>query len=203
MNQVAKICGLRRPEDAVRAVELGAEFLGIVLAPDSPRCANLEQARAVRDAVGSAAVVVLVFRGADRDAVLRASEVLAVGTVQVHGMAESDCDRLENEGLSVIRVHPLAPGASALPQLRPEPSPGHYALLDVGCGGTGTTFDWSLLGDEGPEFTFVAGGITPGNVRELLAHDPWGIDVSSGVERAPGEKDHGELERLFAALREA
>lgn len=201
MNTVVKICGLRRPEDAARAVELGARFLGVVLAPDSPRCASLEEARAVRDVAGDARVV-LVFRNADRGTVLRASAMVGVDTVQVHGAGERDCAWLQGEGLRVIRVHALAGGATALPELRPAPTADRLALLDAGRGGSGTAFDWDLLGGQGPAFTLVAGGITPNNVRALLVHRPWGIDVSSGVERAPGQKDHARLAALFAALQE-
>ena len=75
-------------------------------------------------------------------------------------------------------------------------------LLDVGAGGSGTPFDWRLLGRVAPPRLWIAGGITPANVRALLARAPFGIDVSSGVERAPGIKDARRLRALFAAIEE-
>jgi phosphoribosylanthranilate isomerase len=73
-------------------------------------------------------------------------------------------------------------------------------LLDIGAGGSGTPFDWRLLGRVAPPRLWIAGGITPENVDELLEHDPFGIDVSSGVEVAPGIKDARRLRKLFAAI---
>jgi phosphoribosylanthranilate isomerase len=75
-------------------------------------------------------------------------------------------------------------------------------VLDVAAGGSGRRFDWALLGGRAPYATFIAGGITPDNVGALLRHAPWGIDVSSGVESAPGVKDGGRLKALFASLRQ-
>jgi phosphoribosylanthranilate isomerase len=71
------------------------------------------------------------------------------------------------------------------------------ALLDVGGGGSGRSFDWDLLGTEAPPFTFVAGGIRPENVEALLEHRPYGIDLASGVESEPGVKDEEKLRELF------
>jgi phosphoribosylanthranilate isomerase len=89
-----------------------------------------------------------------------------------------------------------------LPELSPAPTDASPAVLDVGDGGSGTPFDWSLLAPRAPSATFIAGGVTPHNVSALLRYRPWGIDLSSGVERVPGEKDHGSLRLLFAAVAE-
>lgn len=84
-----------------------------------------------------------------------------------------------------------------MPSLEPRPTRARPALLDVGGGGTGRGFDWTLLGARAPDATFVAGGIRPDNVRVLLKYRPYGIDLSSGVESSPGVKDPHKLRALF------
>jgi len=198
-----KICGLRRRGDAALALELGAAALGCVLAPDSPRAASLAEARALVAAFGPRAPVVLVFRDASRDEVLAARDATGALHAQVHGASEALCSALEAEGLTMVRVFRVAPGARALPALEPAPTPERPALLDVGRGGSGQRFDWALLGERAPEATFVAGGVDAHNVGELVRRRPFGIDLSSGIERAPGIKDEEEMRRLFAAIEEA
>jgi indole-3-glycerol phosphate synthase/phosphoribosylanthranilate isomerase len=200
MKTRVKVCGLRRAADAALAIELGATHLGCVLVPDSPRCASLRDVARVLDAAGDAAVV-LVFRNATAGTVLAAVEATGVRRVQVHGAGDELLGRLETAGCLVHRVYSIEPGARVLPALaaadetRPQ-------LLDVAAGGSGRRFDWTLLGGRAPHATFIGGGITPENVGALLCHAPWGIDVSSGVESAPGVKDPGRLKALFASLRQ-
>lgn len=193
---VVKICGVRRVEDAVRAAELGARFIGCVLAPDSPRCATLDEVRAIRDAID--VEVVLVFRRPTVDEVVRACETTDVLRVQPHGGP----NEFPIAGIHVHEVVSLPVDATELPELPefPEARVQDPTILDVGRGGTGTSFDWSLLAPRAPDDVLIAGGITPDNVRELLVFSPFGIDVSSGVESAPGIKDHAALERLFTAV---
>ena len=199
---IVKVCGVRRPSDAEIAVELGARYVGCVLAADSPRRATLDQARAVRDAVHGAAELVLVFRGAAGAEVEASADLLDVRRVQVHGAGPSVAAELERAGLRVHRVFRIEPDESALPTIEPTPSADCPAVLDVGRGGSGRAFDWSLLDSGAPAATLIAGGIGPDNVRELLSKSPFGIDVSSGVESAPGIKDRGRLTELFAAVQE-
>jgi phosphoribosylanthranilate isomerase len=97
----------------------------------------------------------------------------------------------------VLRVYPMSERSSALPRFSTRPTQDEPALLDVGGGGSGRTFDWDLLGGSAPGFTFIAGGIRPENVEELLRHQPYGIDLASGVETAPGVKDEKRLRTLF------
>lgn len=196
-----KICGLRRAVDAECAIELGASHVGVVLAADSPRCATREEAAAVVAVARGRAEPVLVFRGESHDAIVAASDVLGVRRVQAHGADAEACERLRRAGLRPIQVARVAAGSAALPGFDPAPSARQPALLDGGRGGEGQCFVWSLLSAGAPEGVFVAGGIRPDNVRELLTLRPWGIDVSSGVEREPGVKDAQKLTRLFQAVR--
>lgn len=198
-----KICGLRRSEDAERAIALGASHVGIVLAQDSPRRASREQAAAIVAAARGRAEPVLVFRGDADDAVIAACDVLGVRRVQVHGADAERCAGLEHAGLLPVPVTRVPVGARTIPPFAEPPTEARPALLDGGRGGEGRRFSWRLLVGGGPAGVFVAGGLRPDNLRELLAFRPWGIDVSSGVERVPGEKDPSLLEALFEAVRSA
>jgi phosphoribosylanthranilate isomerase len=197
MKPRVKICGLVRADDVDLAVDLGATHLGFVLAADSPRALTADAAVALA-ARARGAQPVLVFRRSDAAHVLACVARTGVRCVQLPAAEERTCALVAASGVRVHRAHAVARGT--LPALRPTPDEREPALLDVGDGGTGRRFDWTLLGDEAPAHTFVAGGITPDNLPSLLAHRPWGIDLSSGIEEAPGKKDHARLRRLFAAL---
>ena len=195
-----KICGLRRVEDAELCAELGADYLGCVLATDSPRSASLSQIRSIAEAVADRCPLVLVFRGAGSEAVLAAADATGVRRVQLHGSAPLSSELARAAGLRVHRVHTVPPDAALLPPVLPAPTADEPALFDVGRGGSGRRFPWRLLGRRGPAATFVGGGVDPENARELMVHRPFGVDVSSGVESAPGVKDPGRLRALFQAL---
>ena len=198
-----KICGLMRPEDAVLAVELGATHVGCVGAPSSPRCVDAAKARAVFDAVGSRAETVFVFKGVTLEGVLRRARDAGAHSVQLYDLAEDERVSIEEEGFRVYRVHNLSPRVARLPELVPEPSETRPAILDVGGGGSGKRFDWSLLGERAPFATFIAGGVRPDNVRRLMRYAPYGIDLASGVESAPGIKDESLMRSLFIEMRGA
>ena len=202
MRPLVKICGLRRAEDAEVALELGADLLGCVLASDSPRCATLAEVAGIAAAAAGRAEVVLVFRRPAHDQVVTACRDTGVGRIQVHGVPAAAVDALEATGLCAHRVYAVGEAARQLPVFDPAPTPDRPAVLDVGTGGSGRTFDWRLLGARAPAATFVAGGITADNVATLLAHRPHGIDLSSGIEREPGVKDPDEMRRVFRTLGE-
>lgn len=199
MKPRVKICGLTRADDVDLAIALGATHVGFVLAKDSPRALVGDAARALAARAANRAQPVLVFRRSSAEDILACVAQAAVRCVQLPATDEPTCIAVAAAGVRVHRVHTVEPGES-LPILRPLPSEHLPALLDVGDGGTGRCFDWSLLGATAPEHTFLAGGITPENLPALLLHRPWGIDLSSGVESAPGVKDHARLRCLFAAL---
>ncbi len=197
MRPLVKICGLKRVEDAEIAVSLGANLVGAVRTPSSPRRVSVDEARALFSRIGSNAARVLVFRDVPLEEVLSDARASGADWVQLYHASDSDVRRVESEGLRVLRVYDLSEATRRLPAFAAEPSAGRPALLDVGGGGSGRSFDWGLLGGAAPAFTFIAGGIRPENVAELLEHRPYGIDLSSGVEREPGVKDEAKLRRLF------
>ena len=203
MKPLVKICGLTRPEDARLAVRLGATHVGCVMAPETPRCVSMEQARNVFRAAGDGVRHVLVFRRQDASMILEMARGVRTTDVQLHEMQEEDALLLEKEGMTVYRVKRVDSEIETLPVLTPEPTPERPVLLDVGGGGSGATFRWKILGDEAPHGVFIAGGIRPDNVAALLSHHPYGVDLSSGVESSPGVKDGARLTAFFEAVASA
>lgn len=200
MRPRVKICGLRRLEDVQLALALGADDCGFVVAPDSPRAVRVEDLAALAAPVLAAGKrAVLVSRGVPAPRLAEHARRAGIAAVQMHGASATDNARLAAAGCAPWRVVRVAADATRLPPM-PAATPTCPALLDVGAGGTGTRFAWRLLGDRAPDHTYVAGGISPSNVAELLRHHPFGIDVSSGVEASPGCKDPTLLRALFTAL---
>lgn len=181
MKTKVKICGITRAEDAELAIELGADFLGFVFVPESPRFIEHPPHTHGVMRVG-------VFRNASRDEILRAIDFEKLDLVQIHGALVE---------VAFPTIHAFKVG-DTLPDTATSAD---YVLFDTG-GGTGRTFDWNLLADypRAKPF-FLAGGITPDNAADAIATaKPFAIDLSSGVERAPGIKDHDKMRRLFEAI---
>lgn len=197
----AKVCGLTRPEDAAAAWAAGATYGGLIFAEESPRCVSLSRARAVR--AGAPLSWVGVFVNAEQDRVLEAARSLELGAVQLHG-EESEAYIRElkprlPEGCELWR-------AARVRGALPSRGGADRLLLDAysagARGGTGARFDWSALdGVEDKDSIIVAGGITAENAAEAGALGAFAIDVSSGVESAPGQKDAAKIAALFRALR--
>ena len=179
-----KICGLTRQEDAELAIELGAAYVGFVFVKESPR--YVEHAPRT-----TGAVRVGVFRNAPIDEVRRVVEREQLDCVQLHG---DETWRMDVPTIKALRVDDTLPDTT---------TNADYLLFDTG-GGTGRTFDWSLLANFRPDKPFfLAGGITPDNVADAIAiARPFAIDVASGVESSPGVKDHDKLRKLFERIRE-
>ena len=186
-----KICGITRFDDAKLAIELGAQYVGFVFAKDSPRFVSPLECGSMAAAFKAAALPphskVGVFRNESADEIMRIAEIAKLDYVQIHGDTRVD--------FPTIRAFKVE---DALPDTTTDAD---FILFDTG-GGTGRTFDWSLLDqyDRAKPF-FLAGGITPDNVADAIAKThPYAIDVASGVESAPGVKDHDKLKRLFEAI---
>jgi phosphoribosylanthranilate isomerase len=199
-----KICGLRRPEDARLAVRLGARWIGVVRAPDSPRSATLEEARRVIEAareVHPEVRPVLATGRRTRDEVASDAFALGIERVQPHGLSDAGVRTLAEAGLIVHRVVTVSETAARLPDFDPPARDGGPLVFDVGGGGSGRAFDWRILGARAPRRAFIAGGLRPENIERLLPYEPWGVDVSSGIESSPGVKDPERLRRFFDRLR--
>jgi phosphoribosylanthranilate isomerase len=202
-----KICGLTRPEDAMAAANLGADYLGLIFVPSTPRYVEPERAAeiaaSVRENREDPPKFVGVFRDASNDYIREIASTVGLDFIQLHGM-ESD-EEILSLGLPVIKTFRVG---DTLPDTTAHP--GAALLLfdtfdDGRAGGTGRRFDWSLLALYNREKPFfLSGGLTPDNVGGAISLvRPDGIDISSGVEAEPGIKDHEKLERLFERVRRA
>lgn len=195
-----KICGVARPDDAERAVAAGADAIGVIFA-DSPRQVTLEMASAIAARVPPLVSLVGVFMDQPLEYVVAVAGELGLDAVQLHGDEDpEDCERISGRVIKRFR-----PAAGERPErLAARLARYHVAarLLDPG-GGSGATFDWTLArGLPGP--LIVAGGLRPENVTEAVrTARPFAVDVSSGVESAPGHKDEERLRAFVRAVREA
>ncbi|MHB8050025.1 MAG: phosphoribosylanthranilate isomerase [Coriobacteriia bacterium] len=201
-----KICGLTRPEDAAVAVTAGADALGVILAP-SRRRVTLEQAAAVFAAVPPLVARVGVFVDAHADEVWEAVSRLGLTAVQFHGdEAPETCAAAPVPVIKALRVGPGFDPAGA-ERYRGVVSALLLDTLVAGeQGGTGQAFGWHDVAGRLPGWApvLLAGGLGPDNVAEAIGVlKPFAVDVSSGVEQAPGVKDHDLIERFAAAVRAA
>ncbi|MDY7092754.1 MAG: phosphoribosylanthranilate isomerase [Acidobacteriota bacterium] len=199
---LVKICGVTRVEDAQRAVELGADLVGLNFWPRSPRYLTPEQALPVAEAVRGRAQVVGVFVDPPPGRPEAVAEAVGLDLVQFHG--DEEPQRLAPWGRRAIKVFRLS-GAPEPEQLAAYPEVWGF-LFDVrhpDYGGTGERWEYGTLsGLELPRPFLVAGGIGPDNARQALeASGAAGIDICSGVETAPGIKDGERMQRLFAEVR--
>jgi phosphoribosylanthranilate isomerase len=192
-----KVCGITRPEDAELAVEVGAWALGFILWPGSKRHIDAAMAAGIARLAHRRAQIVGVFVNQTLDEVARAADEIGLTHVQLHGdEGPSFCtaagQRTGCRVIKAVRVHSRADVIAA------ERFHTDMHLLDSP--GNGRTWDWSLASARRTRTPFlVAGGLTPENVGEAIeVARPWGVDVASGVESAPGIKDP-ELLRAFAA----
>lgn len=198
-----KICGITRLEDALLAVELGASAVGFVFWPQSPRAIDEVRARTIADALPPAITTVGVFVDQPVDVVRRIADSARLQAVQLHGHEPNDyIGGLLHPAIKAVAVDDtfVPEGLDALP---PEVT----VLLDahdpVRRGGTGRTIDWTKAAAAAARRpVFLSGGLTPGNIAEAIARvRPYGVDLSSGVESAPGIKDHDRLRELFGVLK--
>jgi len=189
-----KICGVRTVADAVAAAEAGADFLGVNFHPASPRCVGADTARAIVAAVpGVPCIGVFVDRPADE--VARTARDVGLAGVQLHGSERAaDCGPLR--GLRVVKALHARPGGDLVAAAAEWPDA--WLLIDAWvpgvAGGTGRTVDPEALRGLPADRLFVAGGLRPDNVADVVRRvRPFAVDVASGVERAPGVKDHGKV----------
>ena len=199
-----KICGIRRTEDALLAAELGAWGVGFIFWPGSPRFIDPYRARKICAELPPWVVPVGVFVDQPEEYVSAVAGLVPLGAVQLHG--NESVESIERLAHRVIKSVPVTPELDAATIDRLPKRVG--VLLDAHDqnrhGGTGKTVDWSVAaGLARRRKVLLAGGLRPENVRAAVdAVRPFGIDVSSGVETAPGIKDPDRIRALFAAVGE-
>jgi phosphoribosylanthranilate isomerase len=202
MTQV-KICGLKRPEDALVAVDAGADLIGLMMYEGSPRYIPSALAAQIAAAVRGRAAAVGVFVNASVEEMNRAVRELQLDYLQLSGDETEETIRaLDAPVIDVIHMHEhLTPDALAE---RVSRTAARIVLLDTAradsFGGTGEAFDWNRV----PSLArpvMLAGGLRAETVAAAIGRvRPWGVDVSSGVERN-GEKDHEQIRAFVAAAR--
>jgi phosphoribosylanthranilate isomerase len=220
---LVKICGLTRPEDVILAARLGAWAIGFVFAP-SPRQVTPSAARRLALAASpsqsgatwrNGPVTVGVFGDTSPGVVQATVDAVGLQAVQLHGAKPGACavrrafaGRARRPLIIQTVVVPAEGGSRESVGDAAAPCREHADLIlfDTGSrgrtGGTGRTFPWEVAREAGGEAPFlIAGGITPHNVTKALeTSGAWGVDVSSGVEWAPGIKDEARMRELFAAV---
>jgi phosphoribosylanthranilate isomerase len=200
-----KICGITRLEDAAAAVRAGADAIGLVFDPQSPRFVALEPAAAIARAVGPFVTVVGLFVNAEPARIRETLSHVRIALLQFHGSETPEQCRLYNS--PYIRAVRMQEGVDLHAQARAYADAAGL-LLDTHepsvAGGSGRTFDWKRVPRDLAKPIVLAGGLTPGNVGEAIrAARPYAVDVSSGVEKAKGIKDADKIAAFIRAVQEA
>lgn len=195
-----KVCGLTRPQDAAAAYQAGAAFGGLIFVAKSPRCVNIAQARALMAA--APLNYVGVFQNQPLSEVVDTARELGLSTVQLHGQEDDAYLSALKHQLPGVALWKAVPVSDTLPSL---PQQADRLLFDTQAGaqsgGTGQAFDWSLLAGMDKTTAMLAGGLNPDNSAAAARLGCIGLDLNSGVESAPGQKDPAKLNAAFGSLR--
>jgi phosphoribosylanthranilate isomerase len=200
-----KVCGMTRAADVAEAARLGVDAVGLVFYPKSPRNVGIDQARELVAALPAFVTVTALFLDPDRDHVQRVLDNVRVELLQFHGGEPAEFCR--GFGRPYIKAVPMG-GQVDVSEYALRHAGAAALLLDSHAagqrGGTGMSFDWAALPRvEGPP-VIVAGGLNPANVATAIRIvRPYGVDVSSGVESAPGVKDAGKMAEFVREVNRA
>lgn len=186
-----KICGITRVEDALMAAEAGADAIGLVFYPPSPRAVDVATAATIAQAVGPFVTVVGLFVDASAESIQGVLQQVNLHVLQFHGdESESFCCQFDRPYMKAIRMRPELDPASAITQYASASGVLFDAYRKGVPGGTGDTFDWRRVPQDAGIPLVLAGGLTPDNVAQAVTKTGvYGVDVSGGVEAAPGLKD--------------
>ena len=201
-ERFVKICGITRVEDALACIQAGASAIGLNFIPSSRRRVDPATARRIVDAVGDRVETIAVVADLGEDELKKLRADVGVRWLQLHGDEPPGVlSSVLPHAYKAVRIGSAADAALAASYA------GERLLADAKVegelGGTGAVFDWSLVqGLARSRQLILAGGLTPENVaRAILAVDPWGVDVASGVESVPGIKDAAKVRAFIAAAR--
>ena len=198
-----KICGITNREDALTSVHAGADALGFIFYPASPRFVDPDRAREISRGLPVSICRVGVFVDEDAEEVRRVMRFCGLDFIQLHGKESSDYCALFSPSVLIKAVSPSK--EEDLSVLGDYPV--RAFLVDASCpgqpGGTGRTCDWSLAKKAGKKHRIIlAGGLHPGNILPALETvTPQAVDVGSGVEERPGKKDPARVKDLVAAVK--
>jgi len=208
-----KICGITRVEDAIAAAHAGADAIGLIFWPGTPRRVDLARARAIAAALPPLVSTVGLFVDPSESEVRAVLEVVSLSALQFHG--HEDAALCRAFGRPYLKALPVAREVDLLESIVPY-SDAAGVLLDAPPsgglpGGTGRTFDWTLVPARLPVPLVLSGGLNAGNVGEAIRRTrPWAVDVSSGVEALgadglpqKGIKDAARIAEFVAEVRHA
>ena len=194
-----KICGITSTNDALMAVREGANAIGLNFYAPSPRAVDIEQAIAIREALPPFVTVVGLFVNADEETVARTTQRVQLDCLQFHGdESRADCERYARPYMKAVHVT----GEVDLVSVAERYASANALVLDTHdeelWGGSGRTFDWSLVPADIGLPVVLAGGLTPANVADAIARlRPYAVDVSGGVEQSPGIKDATRIAKFI------
>lgn len=203
MNVRIKICGITSVEDALGAEAAGADAIGLVLYEKSPRNISIGKAREIRQAMGPFTTVVALLVNSQREFIERVIDEVAPDLLQFHGDETPQfCREITHPYIRAIRVRE----GESPQEIAADYTDARAILFDAwspdAYGGTGTTFDWSLLDGDTIRPWILAGGLTPENVSDAVkTTQPYAVDVSGGVETSPGVKDVEKIQKFIRNAR--
>jgi len=200
-----KICGITRPQDALTAANLGADAIGLVFYPKSPRAVTIEQAQAICAVLPPFVSVVALFVDAEHFEIEDVLTVVPVDLLQFHGSETPEqCQSFNRAYIKAIRMKDDADLVDAATQY----SAARGLLVDTfnphEAGGTGEIFDWDRVPEGLDTSIILAGGLEPSNVGAAIKQlSPYAVDVSSGVEKSKGIKDAEKIRAFVTAVNTA
>ncbi|MDB5987964.1 MAG: phosphoribosylanthranilate isomerase [Nevskia sp.] len=201
-----KFCGITRLEDATQAIELGVDAIGLILVPGSPRQLSLQQAATIRRSLPPFVSAVVLLRNPAASLVRQVLQELQPELLQFHG--EESAEFCDSFGVRYLKAIAMRDAQAPLDETI-RPYAGATALLFDGhqagaLGGQGLSFDWRLIRDVSTQPLIVAGGLSADNVGDAIRiAQPFAVDVSSGIESAPGCKDSGKMADFVSAVARA
>ena len=200
-----KICGITRVEDAISAVNAGADAIGLVFYAPSPRCVSIEQAQKIVAAIPPFVSVVGLFVNAPKAEIEVVLSNVRLDILQFHGDETVDeCEQIKLPYYKAIRVK----AGTNLLQYDVEFSSAKALLLDAhsesAFGGTGQTFDWNLIPKNLTKPVILAGGLSADNVGQAIQQvQPYAVDISGGVEASKGIKDAAKIAAFMQGVSNA
>jgi phosphoribosylanthranilate isomerase len=205
MRTRVKICGITRVEDAAAVVRYGADALGLVFYPESPRSVAIAHAREIAESVAPFVTVVGLFVNATPENIQQVLANVPLGLLQFHG--EEDNAACKSFGVPFIKSIAMHGGIDVLSCMERYPDAAGF-LLDAwqpqSHGGGGETFDWQFMPGTSPRPLILAGGLTPANVTAAInTTRPYAVDVSSGVELEKGIKSAAKIAAFMRGVEDS